>query len=52
MHGFLIVVASLEEHGLQAARASVVVVHGVNSCGSQALEDSLNSCGAWVQQPS
>ena len=27
------------------ARASVVVVHGLSSCGSQALEGRLSSCG-------
>ena len=31
------------------ARASVVVAHGLNSCGSQALERSLSSCGAQAQ---
>ena len=28
------------------ARASVVVAHGLSSCGSQALERRLSSCGA------
>ena len=28
------------------AWASVVVVHGLSSCGSQALERRLSSCGA------
>ena len=27
-------------------RASVVVAHGLSSCGSQALERRLRSCGA------
>ena len=27
-------------------RASVVVAHGLSSCGSQALEHRLSSCGA------
>ena len=27
------------------ARASVVVAHGLSSCGSQALEHRLSSCG-------
>ena len=31
-----------------AAWVSVVVAHGLSSCGSQALEHRLNSCGAWV----
>ena len=30
------------------ARASVVVAHGLSSCGSQALERRLSSCGVWV----
>ena len=29
-------------------RASVVVVHGLSSCGSRALEHRLSSCGAWA----
>ena len=33
------------EHGLQGARASVVVVLGLSSCGSWALERRLDSCG-------
>ena len=37
-------VASLVgEKGLQDAQALVVVVHGLSSCGSQALEHRLNS---------
>ena len=31
------------------AQASVVVARGLSSCGSQALEHSLSSCGARVQ---
>ena len=30
------------------ALASVVVVRGFSSCGLQALERSLSSCGAWA----
>ena len=30
-------------------QASVVVVHGLRSCGSWALEPKLSSCGAWAQ---
>ena len=30
------------------ARASVVVAHGLSSCGSRALERRLSSCGAWA----
>ena len=33
----------------QGARASVVVAHGLGSCGSQALERRLSSCGARAQ---
>ena len=29
-------------------RASVVVAHGLSSCGSQALERRLSSCGSWA----
>ena len=29
-------------------RASVVVAHGLSSCGSQALEGRLSSCGTWA----
>ena len=46
LHGLLIAVASLvAEHRLQGAWASVVV-RGLSSCGSQALEHRLCSCGA------
>ena len=31
------------------AQASVVVAHGLSSCGSQALEHRLSSCGARAQ---
>ena len=30
------------------AQASVVVAHGLSSCGSRALERRLSSCGAWA----
>ena len=30
------------------AWASVVVAHGLSSCGSQALARRLSSCGAWA----
>ena len=36
VHGLLIAVASLVEHGLWGTQASVVVAHGLSSCGSQA----------------
>ena len=44
----LIAVASLVACRAQAlgVRASVVVVCGLSSCGSRALEHSLSSCGA------
>ena len=49
-HGLLIVLASLVlEHRLQGARASVVKACGLSSCGSQALEHRLSSCGARAQ---
>ena len=46
VHGLLLVVAS--RCGAQAlgAQASVVVAHGLSSCGSWALECRLSSCGA------
>ena len=40
VQGLLIAVASL------GAWASVVVAHGLSSCGSWALERRLSSCGA------
>ena len=44
--GCLTAVASLAvEHGLWGAQASVVAVCGLSSCGSQALEHRLGSCG-------
>ena len=49
VHRLLIAVASLiAEHRLQDARASVVVVRGLSSCGSRALEHWLSSHGAWA----
>ena len=30
------------------AQASVVVTHGLSSCGSRALQCRLSSCGAWA----
>ena len=47
--GLLIVVTFLvAEHGLSGMWASVVAAHGLSSCGSQALEHRLNSCGTWA----
>ena len=47
VHGLLIVMASLVvENGLQGARASVVVVHGLGICNSWALEHRIESYGA------
>ena len=48
LHGLLIAVASLVVCRAQAlgVQASVVVACGLSSCGSQALERSLSSCGA------
>ena len=46
MHGLLIVVASLvAEHRLSGTQASVAVAQGLISCGSQAPEHRLSSCG-------
>ena len=46
----LIAAASLvAEHRLQAAQASVVKTHGLNSCSSQALEHRVSSWGARAQ---
>ena len=47
VRGLLIAVASLccRARAL-GARASVVVARGLSSCGSQALECKLSSCGA------
>ena len=48
--GLLIAVSSLvAEHGLQGTRASVVVAHGLSSCGLRGLERRLSSCGTWAQ---
>ena len=47
VRGLLIVVASLCCRAWAlGTRASVVVAHGLSSCGSQALERRLSSCGA------
>ena len=43
--GLLIAVASLV---VEDAWASEVASYGLNSCGSQALEQRLSSCGAWT----
>ena len=46
IYRLLIAVASpVLEHSLQSLRASVIVAHGLNSCGSQTLEHKLSSCG-------
>ena len=36
------------EHRLQGIQTSAVVARGLSSCGSQALEHRLNSCGTWA----
>ena len=48
LHGLLIAVASLVEHGLQGLWAPVLVAQGLCSCGSGALEHRLSNCGAWA----
>ena len=30
-------------------RTSIVMVHGLSSCGAQALQHRLSSCGTWAQ---
>ena len=37
------------ERGLQGTCISGIALSGLISCGSQALEPRLNSCGPWVQ---
>ena len=49
VHGLLIVVASPDANELKGTQTSVVVAHGLSSCGSWALERSLNSCGSQDQ---
>ena len=44
--GFLIVVASLVQHGLQGMQASVAAAHGLSSCCSWASKHRLKSCDA------
>ena len=47
VRGLLIAVASLVvEHGPFAMQASVVVVRGLSSCGTRAVERRLSNCGA------
>ena len=48
VHRLLIAASSIVEHELQSAWASVVVAHGLISCGSWAREHRLSSCGAWA----
>ena len=38
----------LRSTGALGARASVVVVHGLSSCGLWGLERRLSSCGTWA----
>ena len=45
MHG-VVSVASVVKHGISGFQASAVAPCGLNSCGSQAVEERLNSCGA------
>ena len=48
MRGLLIVVASRCRAWALGAWTSVVAARGLSSCGSQALEHRLSSCGAWA----
>ena len=45
MHGLLIAVASLVGAWALGVQASVVVAHGLRSCGPRAPECRLSSCG-------
>ena len=45
VRGLLIAVASRCGAWAPGVRASVVVTHGLSSCGSRALERRLSSCG-------
>ena len=47
---FVVVCSGFSCCGARAvgAQTSVVVAHGLSSCGSWALEHRLSSCGAWV----
>ena len=47
VRGLLIVVACCGARALDT-RASVVVAHGLSSCGSRTLEHRLSSCGVWA----
>ena len=50
--GLLMVVACLfTDHRLKGEQASVVVVRGLSSCGSPALEHWLSSCGMRLSCP-
>ena len=46
VRGLLIAMASCCGAQALGRQASVVVAHGLSSCGSQALERRLGSCGA------
>ena len=49
VHRLLNAASSLAvEHRLQGTQTSVAAAHALSSCGSQALEHRLNSCGTWV----
>ena len=49
VHRLLNAASSLAvEHRLQGTQTSVAAAHAFSSCGSQALEHRLNSCGTWA----
>ena len=50
VRGLLIVVASRCGAWALGAWASVVVAHGLSSCGSWAVQHRLSSCGSWAVQ--
>ena len=49
VHRLLIVLASRCRAQALGVQASVVVAHGLSSCGLRALEHRLSSCGAGAQ---
>ena len=49
VHGLLIAVSSLVEHGLSGVQASVVGARGLSSYRSWALQYRLNNCGTGAQ---
>ena len=44
----MVVTFLVVEHRLWGMPASVIVTCGLSSCGAQALEPRLDSCGSWA----